>query len=233
MSSCSKLVYFYNSTHFFLDSALIFLSYVFELFVGSGVDNYPFCDIWHSMLFPEMVFLPVVMTLIPVEMTFLSAVIMFAPTEVTLFAHGGDFSAKKWFYFKHFITDDLPETATTFVQHNGHRWQCHFAYHTFILRWLVFLHISVAIFAIWFNQRQNMQKPECNESLCNLSFLSMHPKKDRLCKFKRNKIGDLIIYLTLLKGDLKVIGDCWAKLAIRSMCICIQDCIGRSPLHKL
>lgn len=49
------------------------------------------------MLFPEMVFLSVVMTLIPVEMTFLSAVIMFAPTEVTLFAHGGDFSAKNNF----------------------------------------------------------------------------------------------------------------------------------------
>lgn len=37
-----------------------------------------------------MVFLPVVMTLIPVEMTFLSAAIMFAPT----FAHGGDFSSE-------------------------------------------------------------------------------------------------------------------------------------------
>lgn len=100
MSSCSKLVYFYNGTHFFLDGALIFLSYVFELFVGSRVDNYPFCDIWHSMLFPEMVFLPVVMALIPVEMTFLPAVIMFAPTEVTLFAHGGDFPAENDFISK-------------------------------------------------------------------------------------------------------------------------------------
>lgn len=54
-----------------------------------------------------------------------------------------------------------------------------------------------------------MRKPECNESLRNLSFLSMHPIKDGLCKFKqKKKNGDLIIYLTLLKGDLKVIGDC-------------------------
>lgn len=36
------------------------------------------------MLLPEMTFLPVVMTLIPMVMTFLSAVIMFAPTVITI-----------------------------------------------------------------------------------------------------------------------------------------------------
>lgn len=37
----------------------------------------------HSVPLPEMMFPPIVMTLIPIVMTFLSAVIMFAPTVIT------------------------------------------------------------------------------------------------------------------------------------------------------
>lgn len=102
------------------------------------------------MLFPEMVFVPVVMTSIPVEMTFLSAVIMFAPTEVTLFAHGGDFSAENDFISK-------ISSLMTSLQQPPHFYSItsitvsfcvSYIYFIFFVQFLLFRRISVCILTI-------------------------------------------------------------------------------------
>lgn len=79
--------FIFISAQFLLDSAVTSLSNDFERLVGSRDDNCPLMmydrSRGHSAPLPEMMFPPIVMTLIPIVMTFLSAVIMFAPTVIT------------------------------------------------------------------------------------------------------------------------------------------------------